>query len=78
MLKNLYAYTEATPTDGYPGFVNLSQQNDGTVTLTVRSPGSGGNQMGVLTLPRAICEELGRALAPQRTVVAHPSNVYDD
>ena len=44
MLKNLYAYTEATPTDGYPGFVNLSQQTDATVTQTVRSPGLGANQ----------------------------------
>ena len=47
---NLYAYTEPTPTDGYPGYVSLNREPDKSVTLTVRSPGHGGTQVGTITL----------------------------
>lgn len=78
MSTNLYAYTEQTPTDGYVGYVSLNREDDGSVTLTVRSPGHGGNQIGCVKLPPEVQRALGAKLAPQRTVVAHPSNVYDD
>lgn len=78
MKTNLYAHTEATPTDGHPGYVSLNREADGSVTLTVRSPGHGGNQIGCVTLPADVRRKLGEALAPPRTVAAHPSNVYDD
>lgn len=78
MATNLYAYTEATPTDGYVGYVSLNREDDGSVTLTVRSPGNGGNQIGCVKLPSDVRSKLGRALAPQAATVAHPSNVYDD
>lgn len=63
MQTNLFAFTEATPTDGYPGFVSLNQQPDGAITLTVRSPGDGGRQIGALTLPAEALKGLTLALA---------------
>jgi len=60
--ENLCAYTETTPTDGYPGFVSLNREVDGSITLTVRSPGHGGNQMGTITLPYVAMGQLAGAL----------------
>lgn len=59
---NLYAYTEPTPTDGYPGYVSLNREPDESVTLTVRSPGHGGNQVGTITLPPAVLRWLASAM----------------
>lgn len=59
---NLYAYTEATPTDGYPGYVSLNREPDESVTLTVRSPGNGGTQVGTVTLPEDVAAALAAAL----------------
>ena len=59
---NLYAHTEATPTDGYPGYVSLNREPDESVTLTVRSPGHGGNQVGTITLPADVAAALATAL----------------
>ena len=59
---NLCAYTERTPTDGYPGFVSLNRAGDGSITLTVRSPGHGGTQMGTITLPYGAMRELSDSL----------------
>lgn len=45
MFKDLSAYTPATPPQGYPPFINISQLEDGTVRVIVRpesvSDGSG-------------------------------------
>lgn len=62
MQTSLYAFTEPTPTDGYPGFVSLNRQADESVTLTVRSPGHGGNQVGTITLPLHVAAALATAL----------------
>lgn len=59
---NLYAHTEPTPTDGYPGYVSLNREADESVTLTVRSPGHGGNQVGTITLPADVAAALATAL----------------
>ena len=48
---NLAAYTEPTPVGGYPGYVSLNREADGSITLTVRSPGHGGSQVANVTLP---------------------------
>ncbi len=60
--ENLCAYTEPTPTDGYPGYLSLNREPDGKVTLTVRSPGSGGTQVGTITLPYAAIVALAGSL----------------
>ena len=59
---NLAAYTERTPTDGYPGFFSLNREADGSVTLTVRSPGHGGTRQGTITLPYGAMRELADSL----------------
>jgi hypothetical protein len=59
---NLYAHTEPTPTDGYPGYVSLNREPSGAVTLTVRSPGHGGNQVGTIMLPEDVAAALAAAL----------------
>lgn len=59
---NLAAYTEATPTDGYPGYYSLNREADGSVTLTVRSPGHGGTRVATITLPYVAMGELAGAL----------------
>jgi len=60
--QNLAAYTEPTPTDGYPGYYSLNREADGTVTLTVRSPGHGGTQVAAITLPYVAMSLLAGAL----------------
>jgi hypothetical protein len=62
MQTNLYAYTEPTPTDGYPGYLSLNKQADESITLTVRSPGHGGNQVGTITVPPAVLRWLASAI----------------
>lgn len=59
---NLAAYTEPTPAGGYPGYVSLNREADGTVTLTVRSTGHGGAQVATITLPEAVMVSLAAAL----------------
>lgn len=59
---NLAAYTEPTPAGGYPGYVSLNRESDGTVTLTVRSTGHGGSQVATITLPEAVMVSLAAAL----------------
>ena len=59
---NLYAFTEPTPTDGYPGYVSLNREPDDSVTLTVRSPGHGGARAGTITLPEDVAAALAAAL----------------
>ena len=75
MQTNLYAFTEATPTDGYPGYVSLNKQPDGAVTLTVRSPGDGGRQIGSLTLPAAALAGLAVALSVYDPAWSLPAGV---
>ncbi len=75
---NLYAYTEPTPTDGYPGYVSLNREADESVTLTVRSPGHGGTQVGMTTLPRGVMLALADSLkmGQARPVGAGDGNTY--
>ena len=61
-MDNIYAYTEPTPTDGYPGYVSLNRQPDESVTLTVRSPGHGGSRAGTIPLPANVADALAAAL----------------
>jgi hypothetical protein len=62
MRSNLFAYTETAPTDGYVGYVSLNKEEDGSVTMTVRSPGHGGSHVGCVTLPADVRARLGATL----------------
>lgn len=60
---NLYAFTEQPQAGAhYPGYVSLNREPDGSTTLTVRSPGHGGTQVGTITLPADVQAKLGAAL----------------
>ena len=60
---NLYAFTEQPQAGAhYPGYVSLNREPDGSTTLTVRSPGHGGTQVGTITLPADVQTKLGAAL----------------
>lgn len=59
---NLFAYTERTPTDGYPAYLSLNREADGSFTLTVRSSGHGGTQVGTIELPYMVMGALAGAL----------------
>lgn len=62
MRTNLFAYTETIPTDGYVGYVSLNQEEDGSVTMAVRSPGNGGSHLACLKLPPDVRAKLGATL----------------
>lgn len=60
---NLYAFTEQPQAGAhYPGYVSLNREPDGSTTLTVRSPGHGGTQVGTITLPEDVAAALAAAL----------------
>lgn len=66
---NLAAYTEPTPAGGYPGYVSLNREADGSTTLTVRSMGHGGAQVATITLPEAVMVSLAAALTEAATQI---------
>ena len=59
MTKTVYAHTP--PGSDFPPFVNLSRQEDCTYTLTVRSQGNGGRDMGTIKLSPESVEALTTA-----------------
>jgi hypothetical protein len=61
MQENLYAFTECTG-KSYPGYVSLNRQPDGSITLTVRSPGNEGRDCGTIVLPDMVSRALYGAL----------------
>ena len=48
MLHNLYAHTE--PGHEYPAYVSINRDEHGKHTITVRSRGDAGRNVGVMTL----------------------------
>lgn len=57
MLDNLYAYTE--PGHDYPAYVSINRDEHGAHTITVRSRGDAGRNVGVID----VTPELLAALA---------------
>lgn len=62
MSNNLYAYTEPPSSEYYPGFVSLNRQDDGNITLTVRSPGHDGNKSGTIVLSDEVLHQFADAI----------------
>jgi hypothetical protein len=54
--KTAYAYTP--PGSSFPAFVNLSRNDGGSYTLTVRSQGNGGRDIGSIVLSPEAVESL--------------------
>lgn len=60
--KNVYAYTQLSPTS-YPGFISVNvPHNSELVFITVRTPGSFGTQVASVPVPDDRLEEFARAL----------------
>ena len=56
MTKTVFAHTP--PVADFPAFVNLSRNDDGGYTLTVRSNGNGGRDIGAIVLTAENVEAL--------------------
>lgn len=54
----IFAWTGPTPPDGYPAFVNISRDENGNHTVTVRGSGDGGRQIAGATIPVEALESL--------------------
>lgn len=48
---NIFAWTEATPPDGYPAYVSVNRDEQGRHTITVRSRGDGGRNVVTVEMP---------------------------
>ena len=48
MIRNLHAYTE--PGADYPAYISINRHADGRLTVTVRSRGNSGQDVGVIEL----------------------------
>lgn len=46
--KNIFAFTQ--PTITYPGYISVNEESDGLTTVSVRSPGNGGTNMGMIAM----------------------------
>lgn len=63
MNHTIFAWTGPTPPEGYPPFVNISRDENGNHTVTVRGSGDGGRQIACATIPVEALESLLRDLA---------------
>lgn len=57
--KTVFAFTE--PTAAPPGYINLTKNEDGTTTISVRSSGNGGSAQS-LTVSQDIVDNLTDAM----------------
>ena len=46
---NLFAYTE-TKYKNYPGFISINKEEEGDISIVVRSPERGGREIAVIRL----------------------------
>lgn len=51
MRENLFAYTETEP-NAYPAFASLNKEEDGSISLTVRTRAQGGREIATVVLPQ--------------------------
>jgi hypothetical protein len=58
MTHSIFAWTGPTTLDGYPPFVNISRDEQGNHTITVRGSGDGSRQIACATIPVEALESL--------------------
>jgi hypothetical protein len=63
MQHNIFAHTEPTPPDGYPGYVSINRDAEGKHTITVRSRGNGGRDVATIEVSPETLEALLVAVA---------------
>lgn len=66
-MRNIFAYTEPTPTDGYPGYISVNMDSVGKTFISVRTPGHRGEMLACLEVP-------DRELAKLAVALMHPKN----
>lgn len=69
-MKNIFAYTEPTPTEDYPGYISVNMASDGKTFVSVRSPGQRGEALGCVEVP-------DKELAKLAVALMHPKNFVD-
>lgn len=57
---NIFAHTE--PTGPYPAYVSINDRHNDHVTITVRSRGNDGRDIGAMTMPTWKLREMAKAL----------------
>ena len=55
--KNIAAFTEATA-ESYPAYVSINREADGTIKLTARERGHGGEKQVTLEIPQRALYDL--------------------
>ncbi len=61
MITCIFAYTEPT-VPSYPGYINVSEQPDGSVLVTVRERGSAGTRSVSLVVPKDAMRDMAEHL----------------
>jgi hypothetical protein len=69
-MKNIYAYTDISGPN--PGYISVNEQDDGTVSVSVRTRGANNASFIALTPDQA--DALGAALTPS-PVAAKPAPI---
>lgn len=59
----IFAWTEPTPPEGFPAYVNLRRTGDGKHLLTVRSRGNAGRDVATVELSDEAVDGIFHALA---------------
>lgn len=54
----IFAWTETNAPEGYPGYVNISRDENGKHTITVRSRGNAGRDTAIVEIPPEALESL--------------------
>lgn len=54
----IFAWTEPTPPEGYPAYVNLKRADDGKCYITVRGRGNGGRDQACIEVSPQVLESL--------------------
>lgn len=62
MSKCIFAWTEPTPPEGFPAYLNISQGEHGRHTVTVRSRGNGGRDVATVEVTSEVLDALLKAL----------------
>ena len=54
----IFAWTETNVPEGFPGYVNISRDETGKHTITVRSRGNAGRDMAIVEIPPEALESM--------------------
>jgi hypothetical protein len=61
-MKHVFAWTEPTPPEGFPAYLNVSINEQGRHVVTIRSRGNGGRIVASIELPTDAVDRLFNSL----------------